>query len=50
MAENTVMLRVYKDTKKQVDRIAAKDRRSIQETIDILLLEAIAARGRTNHD
>jgi hypothetical protein len=48
MAKPTVMVRMHVDTKKELDKVASSDRRTIQDTLDILLLEAIAKREGRN--
>jgi hypothetical protein len=44
MAKETVMVRVLVETKKKLEEVAASDRRSLVDTLDILLLDAIAQR------
>ena len=44
MAKPTVMVRLYADIKEEVDKEASNDRRTLQDTLEILLQEAIANR------
>lgn len=41
MAKPTVMVRLYTDIKEEVDKEASQDRRTLQDTLEILLREAI---------
>ena len=44
MAKPTVMVRMYVETKEELDKVATDDRRSIQDALDILVQSAIARR------
>ena len=44
MAKPTVMVRLYTDIKEEVDKEASLDRRTLQDTLEILLREAIENR------
>ncbi len=44
MTKPTVMVRLYADIKEEVDKEARQDRRTLQDTLEILLREAIENR------